>query len=251
MPATMSILGLYNADSSVLTPLLNALPDPSLSNPILTGLLAECAELEVVYSSPSVMKTILQAWASGRQPIWAKLWETTQYEYNAIHNYDRTETETIQRDKDSSEHSSASGSGHNSSTDSVSDTGTVSRSLSSNAHDPNITRTEKRYGFNNASMAVPVAVNLEEPGTSTRSDSETTTNNLLKGASHSGDDSASSTAQRTAEDAETVTRTLHNSGNIGVTTTQQMIESQRQVVKYSIVDDIINDFKSKFCLLVY
>lgn len=40
-------------------------------------------------------------------------------------------------------------------------------------------------------------------------------------------------------------------GNIGVTTTQQMIEQERKVSEYNIIDVIIDDFKRRFCLLVY
>lgn len=40
-------------------------------------------------------------------------------------------------------------------------------------------------------------------------------------------------------------------GNIGVTTSQQMIEEQRRVVDYCIYDVIIDSFLRRFCLLVY
>lgn len=40
-------------------------------------------------------------------------------------------------------------------------------------------------------------------------------------------------------------------GNIGVTTTQQMINEQREVVKFNISDYIIDSFKRRFCLLIY
>lgn len=40
-------------------------------------------------------------------------------------------------------------------------------------------------------------------------------------------------------------------GNIGVTTTQQMIEEQRNVVKFNMMDYIIESFIKRFCLLVY
>ena len=40
-------------------------------------------------------------------------------------------------------------------------------------------------------------------------------------------------------------------GNIGVTTTQQMLESERDFRKYSTVYAIIDEFKERFCLLVY
>lgn len=40
-------------------------------------------------------------------------------------------------------------------------------------------------------------------------------------------------------------------GNIGVTTTQEMIEAQRDVVRFNLSDHIIESFKRRFCLLVY
>lgn len=40
-------------------------------------------------------------------------------------------------------------------------------------------------------------------------------------------------------------------GNIGVTTSQQMIEAQRKVVDYCVYDVIIDSFQRRFCLLVY
>ena len=40
-------------------------------------------------------------------------------------------------------------------------------------------------------------------------------------------------------------------GNVGVTTTQQMIEEERRVSQFNIYDYIIESFKRRFCLLIY
>ena len=40
-------------------------------------------------------------------------------------------------------------------------------------------------------------------------------------------------------------------GNIGVTTTQQMIEAEREVVQFSVIEFIADDFKNEFCISVY
>ena len=40
-------------------------------------------------------------------------------------------------------------------------------------------------------------------------------------------------------------------GNIGVTTTQQMIDAQRRIVKFNIMDYIIDGFIRRFCLTIY
>ena len=47
------------------------------------------------------------------------------------------------------------------------------------------------------------------------------------------------------------TGTLRTYGNIGVTTTQQMLESERKTVLYNIYDTIVNQFKQRFCIMVY
>lgn len=50
---------------------------------------------------------------------------------------------------------------------------------------------------------------------------------------------------------EGISRTMRAKGNIGVTTTQEMITQEREVAQFSLIDHIITDFKTQFCLLVY
>lgn len=49
--------------------------------------------------------------------------------------------------------------------------------------------------------------------------------------------------------SETITR--RESGNIGVTMTQEMIQKQRDIVMFDFYDTIAAEFKNKFCLLLY
>ena len=44
--------------------------------------------------------------------------------------------------------------------------------------------------------------------------------------------------------------TAHIHGNIGVTTTQEMIKQEREII-LNIYDVIIEDFKNRFCILIY
>lgn len=55
----------------------------------------------------------------------------------------------------------------------------------------------------------------------------------------------------TLTDSGSITRTRTEQGNIGVTTTQQMIKEQRDVVSFNIYRVIIEDFKQRFCIMVY
>ena len=43
----------------------------------------------------------------------------------------------------------------------------------------------------------------------------------------------------------------HIHGNIGVTTSQQMLQSELDVAKNLVADVIVDDFKNKFCIVVY
>lgn len=53
----------------------------------------------------------------------------------------------------------------------------------------------------------------------------------------------------TAEGNEVRERT--EQGNIGVTTTQQMLKEERDVSQFNIYDFIAENFKERFCLMIY
>ena len=48
---------------------------------------------------------------------------------------------------------------------------------------------------------------------------------------------------------EDVTET--RTGNIGVTTTQQMLEQERKIADFNMINFIAQSFKQRFCLLIY
>lgn len=49
----------------------------------------------------------------------------------------------------------------------------------------------------------------------------------------------------------TDSRTMRARGNVGVTTTQEMITQEREVAQFNLINHIVNDIKNQFCLLVY
>lgn len=55
----------------------------------------------------------------------------------------------------------------------------------------------------------------------------------------------------TGSDTGTITRVREEHGNIGVTTTQQMIKEEREIADFSLYQLIIDDFKERFCVMVY
>ena len=122
--------------------------------------------------------------------------------------------------------------------------------------DGSIKETEKRDRQNTDNLT------HAESGKSTSSGTETTDragfNSSAYGADErirtSGDGSASlnRTEDRTGAENENVVRETRRTGNIGVTTTQQMLREELEIrPSLNIYDYIIKDLTSRFCLLVY
>ena len=65
----------------------------------------------------------------------------------------------------------------------------------------------------------------------------------------SGSGTDTGTVDRSGTDTGTVTR--RETGNIGVTTTQQMIKEERDISTFNIYDYIVQSFKYMYCLGVY
>lgn len=57
------------------------------------------------------------------------------------------------------------------------------------------------------------------------------------------------TNNETGKEGEKIIR--KEQGNIGVTTTQQMIREEREIAEFNLYDYIAEDFKNRFCLLIY
>ena len=55
------------------------------------------------------------------------------------------------------------------------------------------------------------------------------------------------------DDDNTIARTYtqKRTGNIGVTTTQQMLEQERAIAEFNMVEYITESFKKRFCLMIY
>ena len=64
-----------------------------------------------------------------------------------------------------------------------------------------------------------------------------------------GSDSASGSGSADSSSQRILKSRIH--GNIGVTSSQQLLESQRSVVQFCMTEYIINDFISRFCIAVY
>ena len=88
--ANISPLGLYTWDNTLFDQMI--IPSALDKDILIQNLLAETAEFEVLYPNPIILKNLIGVWSRKNIDVWNRLYETTQYEYNPIENYNRYET---------------------------------------------------------------------------------------------------------------------------------------------------------------
>lgn len=230
MSATVSLLGLKRLNDGILGELV--VPAGVDVELVKDNLLAETAELEVIYPDAVFMQAMIGRWSAKELPIWERLYKTTLLEYNPIENYDRMEEWTEAEDTKKNTEADATGT-------SKTDT------------DGTSTRESNTDGVINDQKYVSAYNEVEFTPTERDNNTQNEKNNSEQ--KDVGTVSVKTSAENTTD--ETGNRNLLRKGrahgNIGVTTSQQMIEAERDVALYNIIDVIINSFKNRFCLQVY
>lgn len=207
MKSKLSILGLYNYDDTI----FSGLQVPALlsRNILIDYIIMECADLELLYPAFDIMKKLLSSWSIARLHSWEKLLETTQQNYNMIHNYDRYEEWT--------------------------DAGNRQNAVNSE-------QTQVGYvGVNNT-------VQTSKPGYNVSAGNVVTENIHTNGATNSN---TSNQGNGTENENTSGTHSGHTYGNIGVTTAAQMLTGERELYKWDVYAAITQEFKNRFCVLVY
>ena len=227
MGATLSFLGLYRADDQLFSML--QVPAGVNKDLLIDNLLLDSAELEVVYPDPDFMKNALGIYSQRQLKVWENLAKTFDLQYNPIWNVDGVTKEKESRDLKHADKGSETKSDSRSGTETESGTGSNSSTL-----------TVERAGFNSSSYGAD-----EKQTASGTAKSDVTRKDNSSGTETRND-------ERSGSDTGTIQRETVRTGNIGVTTTQQMLREELEIrPQLNIYKYIIEDLKSRFCLLVY
>ena len=205
-----------------------ALPDGMDKDTLIDYILMYCGDSEVRYGEPALFKRFMNAWFRANKKQFERIWFTINAEYNPIENYDRKEG--IERDRTEAENTS-----NNSSVTSSSEAdGTDSRSGQEEKNNDRFVSA-----FDSTSL---------QP----RDSEEETGSNSESGTTHSESTSESTgnaTGNRDNIEHESIRNYTH--GNIGVTTTQQMIQEERDIADFDIYYYIVMRFEDEFTVPVY
>lgn len=230
MNATISILGLYNYDKTIFDDLE---PPTGLDKSILIDyILMECADLEMLYPNWIIMKSLIASWNNARFHSWERLYQSTIQNYNMIHNYDRYE--------EWQDTTSISTSGQESTTDSRNASG------NSNITDTTSTNSSGSTETSKASYNESTLTPTERVGSS----ADTTISGTGGSTTSSTESGSGSRTNSGSEDGES----MHNGhlyGNIGITTAAKMLTEERALYKWDVYQAIAQEFKERFCILVY
>lgn len=189
------------------------LPSAVNKEDFITRLLIDSGEQEVTITHPEVMKRAIGAWSRGKLPAWNKILNIESLEYNPIWNVDGETTHKGSR-SDSRDYTRDRGETEEK-TGETSETTTAQLSAdnSENWSNDNKTETSGTYEENR---------NLSEK--------------ITDGETGKGSDSW----------------TEKRSGNIGVTTTQKMMNEEKAFWEdWDPVGYLIREFTREFCLLVF
>lgn len=220
--AKLSIFGLWTYDNTVLDGLTANLPTwededevvHTLDGDVLKdNILLEFGELEILYPDPDFCKMAITAWALKQKDVWQELFETMFYDYNPLENFYEISEWT-----DDFTH------GHKKDTDF-----THGHKITMDVDD---TTTNSVTGYN--------GTNFSDRDKTVFSNDDTET--------HSGKD----TTNETNSGVDKSVKKGYAHGNKGVyVTSQSLIKDQREVAAFNMYDTIMQEFKERFCIMIY
>ena len=223
----------------ILFGLLN-LPPGIDKDTLINNILLRGGEFEVVYSNPDFYKSAIGLWSNKHYRTFEKWINALNIDYNPLENYDRME--------EWSDAGSRTNTGTVSDTGSITNTGTQSTNTTGKDNftgSGNSTNTDEISAYNSSSFQndkknTTNSSNSSETNTTTNS---TRTDNLTESNSNTRTDNLS---EKTNSN-----RIGRAHGNIGVTTSQQMLQSELDIAKWNIYEQITDLFLSEFCIMVY
>lgn len=221
----LTVEGLYNYDNTLFDGF--NVPEGLVKQIAIDTILMRTRELEILYPDFTYMKNRITIWSNKYQINWSKLYDTTVLEYNPIENYDRMEDWTDTDDETST-----------SARDNTRNTTNTVKSTSTNEVINSVNVTDQNTAFN-----AGLADHAKQI-----TDGDTTENGNITNT-ETGKDTENENVNGGRTGRHTRTGRAH--GNIGVTTSQQMIQSERDLVVFNLYDVIAESFIENFCLMVY
>ena len=207
---------------------LLTLPEGISKDDLVDNIILQGGEFEVIYSDPVFMREAVGSWGRKCYNTFLR-WITAQsIQYNPLENYDRNELLTDQYYKAAS--SSARRDSGNTRTFNNQDKRTI---------DTTVVSEDEVSAFDSSTYQPSEKNTTDNDGTDTVDYSGTIKDEYGEGTS--GNENENSTNTHSGR--------IH--GNVGVTTSQQMLSAEYEVARFNIIDQITDMFILEFCIPIY
>jgi hypothetical protein len=229
--AKITLLGFYQWDNSIFDNL--SIPTVTMEDgktvtldkdELIHDILLNYGEMEVLYSNPDFFKYSVGVISKKNQYTFSRWIRAWNLDYNPIYNYDRFEKVTDNRTGEVS--GSQDGNGHTSSTGSTSDIST------------------------NGSTTTNKVTPYEDDVLRVQSQEEQNGNENHNINTSDGQDNTNHTENK-GNSKEDYKHDGHLYGNIGVTTSQQMLRDELDLAKWNIYDEVAAIFARELIIPVY
>lgn len=219
----MTIYGLNNYMTSVQDDLFSGLTLPTgiTRDVVIKNILKESADFETLYSDPYFLQELITNWSAKWYDTFEKWYNALQIEYEPLYNFDRYEE--------------------------WEDVGT---SASTNTGTGNVSNKSKTEETPSGKMIQKHFVTPYESNVQTLQGSDETSYENYKDTTETNTTSGTSTSN-TGTGNTTGKHKGHLWGNIGVTTSQQMLEAELEIATWNLVQHITDIFMKEFCIMVY
>lgn len=210
-------MGLYNYDKSV----LNGLSFEEVDNDTLKNiLLMECGEFELLYPNLEFMKSAMSVFSNKWKWTVKKWTDALKIQYAPLENYDRFESyggrETV-----------------------------VNSGNSTNKHEEENNFSRSGSDSNNTENTSS-AYNSNTYQPDNKSDNVTT-----YGLRENNKNNVTDTVTPNLTEVRTPELENHIHGNIGITTSQQMLRAELDLALWNLYENIVNLFKAEYCIMTY
>lgn len=232
--ATLTILGMYKFKKGLFNEL--KLPDGISRDDVINRILLDGANFEILYSDFDFMQDAIGLWSNTWYRTFEKWLNALSIEYAPLENYDRIEDWT-----DSSNSKSNRNSTENRNLSNSLRSGRDLQSITKNTGSDNTLHNVSPYDSGAYVADSQDIANLNNQSATT--DTGTTTT--------SGTDSGTVTNNGNDSNNTNSTHKGRTHGNIGVTTSQQMLEEELKIARFNLIKQISDIFIKDFCIMLY
>lgn len=234
-------------------------------------------------NNPSILQNVIVNWYNSHKYQYETLYKTTLLKYEPLQNYNRTEEveDTTSRigtddttfgsrtDTSTTNNTTNTGAQDNTNTDNeTTKIGTINTETNSSTSKKGSESNEKEvapydaetyYNQEKDTLSFTNRTDTNTSATTTDARTDTRTNNSTEKIGARIDTTESSTSNTfgghtdatSRNENETYTHTSHMYGNIGVTTSQQMLASEREVAYFNFVSIVAHDIIKLIAICIY